>query len=101
MHRYVCLISTQQLPPWPYLLSSRIDLLLYSITGLDRFRSDHATRPVPLQDVNETKVAILEDGTGLEAELESFYKNLFLIQDLYTSGYRMADVGPDENGLVR
>ena len=32
--------------------------------------------------------------------MESFYKNLFLIQDLYASGYRMADVGPDENGLV-
>merc|ERR1712008_503216 len=45
-----------------------------------------------------TKVAILEE-SGIEAEMESFYKNLFLIQDLYASGYRMADVGPDENGL--
>lgn len=53
-----------------------------------------------MQDVNETKVAILEDGNGIEAELEAFYKNLFLIQDMYASGYRMADVGPDENGLV-
>ena len=42
---------------------------------------------------------MLEEG-GIEADLESFYKNLFLIQDLYASGYRMADVGPDENGLV-
>lgn len=45
-------------------------------------------------------MAILEDGNGIEAELEAFYKNLFLIQDMYASGYRMADVGPDENGLV-
>ena len=44
-------------------------------------------------------MAILEE-SGIEAEMESFYKNLFLIQDLYASGYRMADVGPDENGLV-
>ena len=49
--------------------------------------------------MNESKVAMLEEG-GIEADLESFYKNLFLIQDLYASGYRMADVGPDENGLV-
>ena len=40
------------------------------------------------------------DSSGIEAETEAFYKNLFLIQDLYGSGYRMADVGPDENGLV-
>jgi len=63
-----------------------------------RFRTDHTTRTIPLTDVNETKVAILEE-SGIEAEMESFYKNLFLIQDLYASGYRMADVGPDENGL--
>ena len=40
------------------------------------------------------------DSNGIEAETEAFYKTLFLIQDLYASGYRMADVGPDENGLV-
>ena len=49
--------------------------------------------------MNESSAAMLEDG-GIEADLESFYKHLFLIQDLYASGYRMADVGPDENGLV-
>jgi len=52
----------------------------------------------PLSEVNETKVAML-DSNGIEAETEAFYKTLFLIQDLYASGYRMADVGPDENGL--
>ena len=65
----------------------------------DRYRTDNTTRTIPLRDVNETKVAILEEN-GIEAELEGFYKNLFLIQDLYASGYRMPDVGPDENGLV-
>ena len=50
--------------------------------------------------MNESSAAMLEDG-GIEADLESFYKHLFLIQDLYASGYRMADVGPDENGLVK
>ena len=64
-----------------------------------RFRSDHLTKTIPLSEVNETKVAML-DSSGIEAETEAFYKNLFLIQDLYGSGYRMADVGPDENGLV-
>ena len=49
--------------------------------------------------MNESSAAMLEDG-GIEADLESFYKHLFLIQDLYASGYRMADVGSDENGLV-
>jgi len=63
-----------------------------------RFRSDHLTKTIPLSEVNETKVAML-DSSGIEAETEAFYKNLFLIQDLYGSGYRMADVGPDENGL--
>ena len=64
-----------------------------------RFRSDHLTKTIPLSEVNETKVAML-DSNGIEAETEAFYKTLFLIQDLYASGYRMADVGPDENGLV-
>ena len=66
---------------------------------LFRFPCDHVIRSIPLSNVNE-KVAMLEEG-GIEADLESFYKKLFLIQDLYASGYRMADVGPDENGLVR
>ena len=64
-----------------------------------RFQTEHVTRSIPLSNVNESSAAMLEDG-GIEADLESFYKHLFLIQDLYASGYRMADVGPDENGLV-
>ena len=66
-----------------------------------RFRTDQASSrtTMPLTDVNETKVAILKENC-IEAELEGFYKNLLLLQDLYASGYRMPDVGPDENGLV-
>jgi hypothetical protein len=64
-----------------------------------RFRTDHTAKAIPLSDVAETKESNLEGG-GIEAELEDFYTNLFLIQDLYASGYRMADVEPNENGLV-
>ena len=76
-------------------------ILIYKLYFTSRrFPCDHVIRSIPLSNVNE-KVAMLEEQGGIEADLESFYKKLFLIQDLYASGYRMADVGPDENGLVR
>ena len=81
--------------------SSQFYVLIYELYFTScRFPCDHVIRSIPLSNVNE-KVAMLEEQGGIEADLESFYKKLFLIQDLYASGYRMADVGPDENGLVR
>lgn len=61
-----------------------------------RYRTDDYSRAGPLSDVAESQAAMLGSS---EPDQEDFYRSLFLIQDLYSSGYRMADVEPDENGL--